>query len=191
MEAQASEALAVLNSVLQAQRIASADPCAPGVRRSDALVLRVGAGAGDAVADGRWTTAVELPPPKPDRSSRQSVLRPQERLAAILGGRDVALACESLALRARADADAARWREAAFELRVALEASLAELVPWSGHGDLDVRLDELRAARPLVAAAANAALEGGLSEPQVADVGRILERLEAALRARTQASLGG
>ena len=61
------------------------------------------------------------------------MLRPQERLAAILGGRDVALACEELALRARLDADAGRWREAAFQLRVALEAAIAELGPWPGR----------------------------------------------------------
>ena len=45
-----------------------------------------------------------------------SMFSPQERLAALLGGREVALACEELALRARGDLDhgrAARGRAAA------------------------------------------------------------------------------
>ena len=92
------------------------------------------------------------------------MLRPQERLAAILGGRDVALACEELTLRARLDADAGRWREAAFQLRVALEATIAELGPWSGQGDIAERIAELTELREAVGGAANAALEGGLDD---------------------------
>ena len=128
-------------------------------------MVRVGYGAGEQVADGRWAdgrrgaraatrSAVE----------RSGVLRPQERLAAILGGRDVALACEELTLRARLDADAGRWREAAFQLRVALEAAIAELGPWSGQGDVAKRIAELRELRGAVGDAANAALEGGLDD---------------------------
>jgi hypothetical protein len=155
------------------------------VAREQALVVRVGVGEGEQVAEGRWTSALELPAPKAGRGRRTAALRPQERLAALLGGRDAALACEELTLRARADLDAGELRQAAFQLRVALEAALAELEPWSGRGDLGERLAELRDERPAVGAAANAALQGGLDDTSIAEVERVLGRLEAALRART------
>lgn len=188
LEAETESAFAVLNAVLHAHFIAAADPSPHDVTREQALVVRVGVGAGEQVAEGRWAEAVEVPPPRPGRR-RGAVLRPQERLTAILGGRDVALACEELALRARHDADAGRWREAAFQLRVALEAAIAELQPWAGQGDLDARIAELREHRGRVGAAANTALQGGLDGPQIAEMRVVLERIEAALRARTQLEL--
>ena len=97
---------------MHTHRSAAADPRVPVPSRERALVVRVGYGAGEQVSEGRWSEAVEVPAPRPGRRERSAVLRPQERLAAILGGRDVALACEELTLRARLDADAGRWREA-------------------------------------------------------------------------------
>jgi hypothetical protein len=184
-EREAGEAFDVLRRVLHAHRIASADPSVAEPAREQALVVRLGLGEGEQVADGRWTQAVELPAPPRRRSARRAALQPQERLAALLGGRDAALACEELTLRARADLDAGRPREAAFQVRVALEVALAELVPWSERGDLAGRLEALRAERGPVGAAANAALEGGLDDEQIADVERVVGRLEAALRARS------
>ena len=52
---------------------------------------------------------------------------PEERFAALVGGHGSPLAAEELVLRARADLDAGRTREAALQARVALEALLAEL----------------------------------------------------------------
>src|SRR6185436_15674724 len=108
---------------------------------------------------------------------RESALRPQERLAAVLGGRDVLLACEELALRARLDVDRGRYREAAFQVRVALEAAIAELEPWASRGDLAERLAALREQRAPVGAAANAALQGGLDDFAIDAVTRALERI--------------
>lgn len=189
LEVEADRAVGVLNAVLHAHRIAAADPSVRPVTRAQALVVRVGVGAGEQVADGRWARAVEVPPARA-RGRRESVLRPQERLAAILGARDVALACEDLALRAREDADAGRWREAAFQLRVALEAAIAELQPWSGQGDLEARIAALREQRQAVGRIANAALEGGLDDEQIARADAVLGQVEAALRARTQVAMG-
>jgi hypothetical protein len=184
-EREAATAFDVLRRVLHAHRIASADPSVAEPVREQALVVRLGLGEGEQVADGRWTSAVELPPPPARRrGGRRGALQPQERLAALLGGRDAALACEELTLRARADLDAGRAREAAFQVRVALEAALAELVPWAERDDLAARLEELRAERTAVGDAANAALQGGLTAEQAADVERVVGRLEAALRAR-------
>jgi hypothetical protein len=113
------------------------------------------------------------------------MLVPQERAAALLGGRDAALACEELVLRARADLDRGRGREAALQLDVALRAALSELEGWRGHRDLGRRLDELGEHVEPVAAAASAALAGGLGEREQAAVAEALTRLEAALRARS------
>ncbi|HEY8637977.1 MAG TPA: hypothetical protein VIL64_01955 [Solirubrobacteraceae bacterium] len=184
-----AEAVAVLNRVLHAHRVASADPAPRDVSREQALVARVGYGAGEEVADGRWSRALEVPEPREPRQRRTAALRPQERLAALLGGRDVAMACEELVLRARTDLDGGRPREAALTLRVALEAALAELEPWADRSDLAERLVDLTAARGEVGNAANRALQGGLDADEHADVERVLGRLEAALRARTASGL--
>ena len=180
------EELALVNHVLHLHRVAAADASARDVRRDQALVVRVGYGRGEEVADGRWSEAVEVPPPRgPRRGRRDAALRPQERLAALLGGRDAALACEELVLRARADFDAGRHREAALQVRVALEAAIAELEAWRERTDLARRLDELRSLRGGIGEAANTALRGGLDEAALEAVEVAILRIEAAQRART------
>jgi hypothetical protein len=179
------EAIAVLNRVLHLHRTASADAFVREVARGQALIARVGYGEGEQVAHARWTEATTFPTPREVRTRRVAALRPQERLAALLGGRDAPLAAEELALRARADLDAGRRREAALQLRIALEAALAELEPW--REQLAERLDELRDERAAVGAAANAALQGGIEDGTEAEVDRVLTRIEAALRARAAA----
>ncbi|MBA2349707.1 MAG: hypothetical protein H0V81_15610 [Solirubrobacterales bacterium] len=191
LDAEADQAIGELNRVLHAHRVAAVDPFVRELSREAALVVRVGVGEGEPLAHGHFTAAVELPPrPRSKADARSATtLRPQERLAAILGGRDVALACEALALRARLDADAGRTREAALQLRVALEAAIAELAPWGDREALARRIDELRDERGTVGAAANAAINGGLDEESAEDVRRVLGVLEDALRARTAIGL--
>jgi hypothetical protein len=176
------DSLLVLTRAVAARRVAAADPWAADPDPARALVTRIGYGSGEAVADGEWDVAHELPA---SSGSGRRMLVPQERAAALLGGRDAALACEELALRARADLDRGRGREAALQLDVALRAALAELEGWRGHRDLGERLDELAGHGEPVAAAASAALRGGLGERELAAVGEALARLEAALRARS------
>ena len=187
---EADRAILVLNRVLHSHRTAAMDPHTREVTRTQALVIRAGVGEGEAVAHGRWSDAVDLPQPVRPAAGRQaSLLHPQERLAAVLGGRDVALAAEELTLRARADLDAGRGREAALQLRIALEAALAELVPWAGDTELRERLHELRELREGVGKAADSALLGGLDEATSVTVGHAIGRLEAALRVRTSVAL--
>lgn len=190
LSAEADDAVDVLNGVLHAYRTSAMDAFSRDVTRGQALVVRAGVGEGEAVAHGRWTTAVELPhAASKAQQKRTNVLRPQERLAAILSGRDVALAAEELTLRARLDLDAGRTREAALQLRVALEAALAELQPWADGADLAARLEKLKELRAVVAGAANSALQGGLDDATAEDVGHALGRVEAALRVRTNLGL--
>jgi hypothetical protein len=175
-------ARATLSSFLSAWRVASASAGAPDPSR--ASVMRIGVGTGDQVAAGGWHEARTIPAPELAPERRRAKHRPAERLAALMAARDAALACEELTLRARADLDAHRPREAALQLEAALLAALAELAGWRGVGDMSARLDELATHRDGVAAAAQAAREGRLDGAALESVSAALARLEAALRAR-------
>lgn len=180
-----ARALGVLTRAVAARRIAAADPWLPDPDPDRAIATRVGYGEGEAVADGSWEVARELEPARNRR--RRRALDPQERVAALLSGRDAALACEELALRARADLDRGRGREAALQVEVALRTALAELEGWREHRDMPDRLAELERLAAPVAAAAATALQGGLSDADTDTVATALGRLEAALRARATA----
>jgi hypothetical protein len=175
LEAEVARALGELNAVLRAHRAAAADPYAREVARAQAIAVRVGYGSGEQVADGRFADAVAVPPPR-ERRRRLARLEPQERLAALLSRRDKLLACEELVLRARLDLDQGRPREAALQVRIALEAALAEL-RGSPHAE------PLGEHRGPVGDAANAALAGELPaelgeavEAAVAAIERVLRR---------------
>jgi hypothetical protein len=174
-EHEMQQAAAVLNRVLLAQRIAAADPYIHEVSPAQALVVRAGWGLGEQVADGQWEHARELLGGQPRRQRRTSALRPQERLTWMLGGREEALLCEELTLRARRDVDQGRMAHAAVELQSAYAAALSELSA-EDRPDLALRIDELR---ELSATIPN---ERPVEEQAVRHA---LERLEAALRART------
>ena len=106
-EAAIGAALRTANAVLRAHRVATQDPYGHEIGREAALLARVGFGTGEGLAEGRWEKAFEVPPPA-RRQRRDQALRPQERLAALLAGREPIDLCEPLLLRARADLDADR-----------------------------------------------------------------------------------
>jgi hypothetical protein len=180
--------IAVLNRALHAFRLVTADPYMQPVGRQQALVARVGFGAGEQVAEGLWTDARELLPHRRRRQSRATVLQPQARMAAVLGGREQPLACEELALRGRLDLDQGRDREAALQVLVALDAALAELAVDPTARALSDRLEELRGQREAIADAAQTALGAALSPSQREAVSFTLSRIEAAFRARAVAN---
>jgi hypothetical protein len=179
--------LEVLNRTLHAFRLVTADPYLNVITREQALVARIGYGAGEQVADGQWADARELAAGG-GRQRRAKVLQPQARLAAVLNGRERALACEELTLRARLDLDHGRDREAALQVMIALDAALAELASDPAAPALADRLTELRGRRDAAAVAGQAALAGPLDESNREDVAFTLRRIEAALRARAVAS---
>lgn len=181
-----ADALRLLNKTVQGHRLAAADPYVAEVGTHQAIAVRVGYGSGEQVSDGRWEAARELP--VGDQRPKRLSLSPQQRIGALLGGHDVALACEELALRARLDLDQGRGREAALQARVALETAIAELEGWRASGTIATRLDELREHTGPLEAAASAALRGGLQPAELDAVEAALGRLEAALRARSAAS---
>ena len=178
-------ALVQVARAVRAHRLASGDPAVHEPALAQALVVRAGHGAGEQVAEGRWSAARELPPARAARRGRVAGLHPQERLAALLGGHARPLACEELALRARHDLDTGQLREAALQLRVALDAALSELPTAPDAGaDMAGRVAELRERRPAVAALADEALGGVLPPSADETLASTLQRLEAALRAR-------
>jgi hypothetical protein len=176
------DAARLLNRALAAYRLGAADPTVPEISPARALTVRVGYGPGEAVADGRWTAARALEPG--GRGTRSAFLQPQERLAAVLGGHDVLLACEELALRARQDLDQGREREAALVLEAALRVAAAELAGWSRAAGMAGRLQALAGHRQALEPVAEAAVQGGLDAGQRATAEDALKTLEAALRAR-------
>jgi hypothetical protein len=215
-EREVRTATAVLNRVLHFHRIASADPYVHEISPDQALVIRAGWGAGEQVADGQWLHAHELPWRGPAGirkkriGDRAAALRPQERLAELLGAREQTLLCEELVLRARLDLDQGRLDHAAVELQAAYEAALREL-PGERREDLAIRLAELEKLREGVSRQARAVRgeqqadageptrtgeptrsatrepDSPIAAPQEDVIRHGLERLEATLRARTAA----
>ena len=179
--------LDVLDRVLHAHRIATADPWLGPFARSRVTAGRIGYGAGEEVADGRWTAARELPDlagasRAPRR--RRRLAGSDARLAALLAGTEEPLACEELTLRTRLDLERGRPREAALQLLVALDAAIAELSAGEPGVALAERVTALRERRSSTAAAAQAALAAVPPPAAQADVAETLAMLEAALRAR-------
>jgi hypothetical protein len=180
-EARVADAVRTVNALLRAHRIACQDPYGHEIAREGALVVRAGYGTGEGLAEGRWDAALEIPPS--DRSRRVQALRPQERLAAVLAGREAINPYESLLLRARADLDGGRAREAAIQLAAALEALLTEP---THRGDTDEQQDitSLESRREATATAANEAFRGELPDGRTQELEETLRICERVLRRR-------
>jgi hypothetical protein len=181
IEAELVAALALINRAMHAQRTSTLDPHLADLSPDRALAVRIGYGTGDEVSDGRYSAAIDIP--RSARRRRIESLRPQERIAAVLGRRERILPAEDLLLRARADLDAGRPREAALQLRVGLEALLAEQRSGAPEGEAK-DLGTLDERRSITGKAANEALTGDLAEPRVAEVAETLRLCERVLRRR-------
>jgi hypothetical protein len=180
------EGVLLLNRALTAQRAASGDPYVQARHPDGALAVRVGYGSGEQVAEGEWLAARELEPGAPGgrRARRDADLRPQERVAALLGGREQLDTCETMIARARLDLDAGRPREAALQLRVGVEALLVELQGALADPGHDEDMAILSERRSEVGNAANAALRGELDEAAEANVRELTAVAERVLRRR-------
>lgn len=181
-EARVTAGLRAVNAVLRAHRVATRDPYGHEIGREAVLVARIGYGTGDGLAEGRWEEAVEVPQPG-RRRRRAQALRPQERLAAVLAGREPIDVCETLLLRARADLDQGRPREAAIQLRGGLEALLAE-VPGEAGSDQAEDLAALRERLAGTVEVAGAAVAGELDPERNAEIAETLAICERVLRRR-------
>ncbi|MFL5870606.1 MAG: hypothetical protein ACJ75R_05960 [Solirubrobacterales bacterium] len=177
-------ALELINQALHAHRTATLDPHLADVSPDRALAVRIGFGTGDQLAEARFAEAIDVP--HSARRRRLETLRPQERIAAVVGGRERVPPAELLLLRARADLDAGRTSEAALQLRIGVDALLFGPRRDSDQaeaGDL-AAIDERRG---LIARGADEALQGELSDERVAELTETLRLCERVLRRRALA----
>jgi hypothetical protein len=182
-----AEGAALLNRALHAQAAAAAEPRGNELTPEGAVKVRLGYGSGEELAESAFTDARAVDVWASGASAsrrRQESLRPQERVAGVLGGREQIDVCETLLLRARADLDADRGREAALQLRVGLEALLVELKGALEDPDHEEDMGTLSARRAEAGGAANAALTGALSPTQATQARELLELCERVLRRR-------
>jgi len=187
VDALVAEGIGLLNRALHAHAVAAADPHGQVLAPERAVAVRLGFGDGDEIADSRFSAAREVDVWASGaslRRRRQEDLRPQERVAAVLGNRERADVCETLLLRARADLDAGREREATLQLRVGVEALLVELKGALTDPEHEADMGTLSSRRGEVGEAANAALGGELRSEQAAAVRELLETCERVLRRR-------
>jgi hypothetical protein len=187
VDALLAEAIGALNLALHAHAVASGDPYPQTVSLRRAVAARIGYGSGEEVAVSEFAAAREVDVHAgagSRRRQRVEELRPQERVGAVLGGRERSDACETLILRARADLDAGRMREAALQLRVGLEVLLAELkgaLADPGHAE---DMATLTARRKEAGELANQALSGDLAPEQLKTLRELLSLCERVLRRR-------
>jgi hypothetical protein len=120
------EATRIVNRALNALRAEARDPLVQEIGATKALAIRLGHGTGDELAEGRWTEASQLAPP---RRGRLDDVEPQSRVAAVLAGKDEVHPAETLMQRARLDAQQGRDAEARYGLRAARAAIEEEPSP--------------------------------------------------------------
>lgn len=182
-----ADGIALLNRALYVHAAAAADPQGQQLTPERAAAVRIGYGDGEEVADSRFRAASEVDvwaSGASRRRQREEDLRPQERVAAVLGGREQIAVCEQLLLRARADLDAGHEREAALQLRIGLEALLVELKGGRADPGHEEDMATLNARRAEAGEVANAALRGALGSEQRHQVRELLEICERILRRR-------
>lgn len=182
-----ADGFALLNRALHAHAAAAAEPSGHELTPERAAKVRLGYGTGEELAESGFTGTREIDVRSNDASrsrQRQEALRPQERVAGVLGGRERIDACETLLLRARADLDAGRDREAALQLRIGLEALLIDLKGALDDPGHEEDMGALNTRRAEAGEAANAALKGGLDAAQAIEVRELLELCERILRRR-------
>lgn len=120
----ASEVSRTANRALAAHRVSAPDLYAADLHAGDAIAIRFGYGTGQEVSEGRWQAALELHERR-RRSIRAELIDgvgSQERIAAVLGGRDSVRPEESLLIDAERAAEQGREELAALTLSAALGA---------------------------------------------------------------------
>ena len=177
-EAFVDRALGVVNGALRAQAASARDPYVREVSAAGAVATRFGYGDGEHVADGRWSEARTLERAEPRRRRRATPEESQERVAAVLGGREELAPSETLLLRARLDLDQGRPREAALQLRAGVAALLADPAEAAPGRELD----ELRGREAELGDAASAAARGELDPERAEWLAVTLELCERLLR---------
>jgi hypothetical protein len=185
-----AETLSTLDRALAAEAATTGRAYVGEIGIDDIIGARIGFGDGDRVSDGLYLEAFEIDArggTASPRRERMSRTRPLARIAAIIGGKEDAAACEFLIPRIRADLDAGRVMSAALVIEVAVRASIVELDTVLDMPEHEADLDRLEELLPELAELTDAVLAegkpwpglaGSLEEP-LAIVERIMRRRRA------------
>lgn len=177
-------AAGLLNRALHAMAVSKQDPYMPQFSPAQAVAARVGHGLGPELAEGNFSQAIAVPSTERSRRRGHDHISPQERLAALLGGRESADICETFVLRARADFNAGRSREGILGLSVAVASMLIDLesafTDPGHHSDLSL----LRNQRDDLERLAGTARHGPLNRAEVERGEDFLAVCERVLRRR-------
>ena len=143
-----AEACRTVNRALLAHRVAAPDAYAADLHPAAAVAVRFGYGSGEEVAEGRWSSAFELPEAKRRglRSALIDGVGAQERIAAVLGGRDEVRAEESLLVAAELAAAERRYAEAAITAAAAAQTLASSERPAAGAAEVVDSTSRLRRA---------------------------------------------
>ena len=179
LAAEVDDAVRLINRAVHAHRAAALDPQIADVGPGAALAVRVGFGDGEALADGEYSAAVEIP--YAERRRRAELLRPQERVAEVLGGRAGVPACELLVIRARSDLDAGRVPRGGAAARPGARGAAGRARALEAP-DQEPDFAALEQRREATAAAAAEAAGGELGAERLAGVEETLRIAERVLR---------
>jgi hypothetical protein len=185
-----AELLSTLDRALAAEAATTGRPYVPEIGIDDVIGARIGFGDGDRVSDGRYLEAFEIDArggTASPRRERMNRTRPLARIAAIIGGKEEAAACEYLIPRIRSDLEGGRVMSAALVIEVAVRSSIVELDTVLDLPEHSADLDRLEELLPELTELTDAVLAegkawpglaGSLDEP-LAIVERVLRRRRA------------
>lgn len=166
------ETLEALDRALAAEAAATGRPYVGAIGLDDIIAARIGYGDGDRVSDGDYLEAFEIDArggtarPRRERLSRT---RPLARIAAIIGERDHAAACEFLVPRVRSDLDGGRVMSAALVIEVAVRATIIELDTVLDDPEHSADLDRLEEMLPGLTELTDSVLTEGRPWPGLAE----------------------
>lgn len=165
------EALDTLDRALAAEAAASGRPYAAAIGVDELISARFGYGDGDRLSDGDYLEAFEIDArggtARPRRERMNRTL-PLARIAAIIGGRDEAAACEFLVPRVRSDLDGGRVMSAALVIEVAVRSTIVELDTVLDDPDHSADLDRLEEMLPGLTELTDSVLTEGSAWPGLA-----------------------
>jgi len=166
-----AEMLSTLDRALAAEAAATGRPYIRAIGIDDVIAARIGFGDGDRVSDGLYLEAFEIDArggTASPRRERMNRTRPLARIAAIIGEKEQAAACEFMIPRIRSDLEGGRIMSAALVMEVAVRSSIVELDTILDLPEHAADLDRLEELLPELTELTDAVLAEGKAWPGLA-----------------------
>jgi hypothetical protein len=166
------EMLSTLDRALAAEAATTGRPYVRAIGIDDLVGARIGFGDGDRVSEGLYLEAFEIDArggTASPRRERMNRTRPLARIAAIIGGKEDAAACEFLIPRIRSDLDGGRVLAAALVLEVAVRSAIVELDTVVDLPEHEADLDRLEELLPDLTRLTDTALSEARAWPDLAE----------------------